>query len=185
MRRTAVKLSRIQIRGANGNKPRWWSDAPWKLATRVSVASLFLLALVLGSSQANAQSVTSGDIVGLVTDPSGAIVTGANVTLKNSARGNTQVQSTNSHGTYRFSLLEPGSYVLSVAAPGFQGAKTSAEVSVGQATTVNLVLALSTATETVEVTTQAPLLQTENANVSTNFDQTQISQVPNPGNDLS
>src|SRR6201988_424690 len=58
-------------------------------------------------------------------------------------------------------------------------------VTIDQATTLNIVLSLGGATSTVEVTTQAPLLQTENADVSTNFDQTQIAQVPNPGNDLS
>jgi hypothetical protein len=133
----------------------------------------------------NAQSVTSGDITGTVTDPSGAVVSNGTVTLKSGTKGNTQVQTTGSRGAYRFSLLQPGSYTLSVVASGFQNTEMNAVVTIGQTTTVNVVLALPGATETVEVTTQAPLLQTENADVSTNFDQTQIAQVPNPGNDLS
>lgn len=124
--------------------------------------------------------VYSGDIVGVVADPSGAVLPNVSVTLKRNAKGNTQVQSTNSHGTYRFSLLAPGSYTVSVAAPGFQEAMMSGVVTIGQATTLNIVLSLGGATSTVEVTSDAPLLQTENADVSTSFSQTQISQMPNP-----
>jgi len=81
--------------------------------------------------------------------------------------------------------LLPGRYTVSVAVAGFQEANATAVVTIGQAATVNLSLALSEATSTVEVTSDAPLLQTENSDVSTSFTQTQISQVPNPGNDLS
>src|SRR5258708_4553921 len=146
---------------------------------------LWLTVLVASTLQVKAQSVTSGDIVGVVADPSGAVLPNVSVTLKSDAKGNTQVQSTNSHGTDRFSLLAPGSYTVSVAAPGFQEAMMSGVVTIGQATTLNIVLSLGGATSTVEVTSDAPLLQTENADVSTSFSQTQISQVPNPGNDLS
>jgi hypothetical protein len=74
---------------------------------------------------------------------------------------------------------------VSVADPGFREAKATAVVTIGQAATVNLALALGETTSTIEVTSDAPLLQTENADLSTNFSETQISQVPNPGNDLS
>jgi len=86
---------------------------------------------------------------------------------------------------YRFSLLPPGRYTVSVAVTGFQETNATAVVTIGQATTVDLPLALSQATSTVEVTSDAPLLQTENADVSTSFTEAQISQTPNPGNDLS
>jgi hypothetical protein len=86
---------------------------------------------------------------------------------------------------YRFSLLAPGRYTVSVAVTGFQETNATAVVAIGQATTVDLPLALSQATSTVEVTSDAPLLQTENADVSTSFTEIQISQTPNPGNDLS
>jgi hypothetical protein len=123
--------------------------------------------------------------VGLVTDPSGAVLPNANVSLKNQENGSAQTQSTNSRGVYRFSLLPPGLYTVSVADPGFREAKATAVVTIGQAATVNLALALGETTSTIEVTSDAPLLQTENADLSTNFSETQISQVPNPGNDLS
>ena len=180
-----MEFSKVRTRQAKSeDRQRRWS-ALWSLSPKLSVVILLLVVLVGSASQLNAQSVTSGDIVGLVADPSGAVLRNVNVTLKSDAKGNTQVQSTNSHGTYRFSLLAPGSYTVSVAAPGFQAATMSGVVTIGQATTVNIVLSLGGTTSTVEVTSQAPLLQTENADVSTSFSQTQISQVPNPGNDLT
>src|SRR5260370_23883700 len=121
---------------------------------------LLLIALGGSASQLEAQSVTSGDIVGLVADPSGAVIPNAQVTLKSDEKGNTQVQSTSDRGTYRFSLLAPGSYSVSVAVPGFQEATMRAAVTIGHATTLNLVLAVSQASSTVEVTSDASLLQT-------------------------
>ncbi len=152
---------------------------------RILVALSILAVLVGTAPKLGAQSVTSGDIAGLVTDPSGAVLTNASVTLKSQENGSTQVQSTNSRGVYRFSLVPPGRYSLSVAVSGFQQGKATAVVTIGQATTVNIALALGEANSTIEVTSGAPLLQTENADLSTSFSETQISQTPNPGNDLS
>src|SRR5689334_23476653 len=101
---------------------------------------LSLILLVGGTSQLVAQSVTSGDIVGLITDPSGAVLSNASVTLKSQENGSTQAQSTNSRGVYRFSLLPPGRYTVSVAVAGFQEATATVSVTIGQATTVNLPL---------------------------------------------
>ena len=180
-----MKFSQVWTRRTKSDDRQIWSTAFWSFSPRLSVVMLLLTVLVGSALQLKAQSVTSGDIVGVVADPSGAVLPNVSVTLKSDARGNTQVQSTNSHGTYRFSLLAPGSYTVSVAAPGFQDAMMSSVVTIGQATTVNIVLSVGGTTSTVEVTSDAPLLQTENADVSTSFSQTQISQVPNPGNDLS
>jgi len=146
---------------------------------------LILTALAGTPAQLGAQSVTSGDIVGVVTDPSGAILTNANVTLKSLENGSTQAQSTNSRGLYRFSLLPPGRYTVFVTGAGFRQANATAVVTIGQAATVNISLDLGQAISTIEVTSAAPLLQTENADVSTSFSEAQISLTPNPGNDLS
>src|SRR6202162_3470261 len=146
---------------------------------------LSLILLVGATSQLVAQSVTSGDIVGLVTDPSGAVLANAGVTLKSQENGSTQAQSTNSRGAYRFSLLPPGRYTVSVTVAGFHKANATVVVTIGQAATVDIVLALGETTSTGEVTSDAPLLQTDNADVSTSFSEIQISQTPNPGNDLS
>lgn len=105
--------------------------------------------------------------MGVVADPSGSVLPNISATLKSAAKGNTQVQSTNSHGTYRVSLLAPGSYTVSVTAPGFRKAMMTGVVSIGQATTLNILLAVGQASSTVEVNSDASLVQTDPAPFTT------------------
>src|SRR5262245_65025376 len=79
--------------------------------------ALFLLSAARGSAQ------TSGEITGLVTDPSGAAVSGATVTVTNKATGATRMATTNSEGLYAFPSLLPGMYELKVEAAGFKTAQ--------------------------------------------------------------
>jgi Carboxypeptidase regulatory-like domain len=154
----------------------------WK---RILHAVLTSLLAALISHSAAAQSLTSGDITGQVTDPSGAALPNVTVNLKNDQTGATQSGTTNAQGQYRFSLLSPGTYTVSVSATDFQTVNQPASVSVGQATTLNVKLALASASTTVEVSEEGPGVQTENANISTTFSQELVAQSPNPGNDLS
>ena len=73
--------------------------------------SPLVVTVVLGilAISASAQSLTSGDVTGTVTDPSGAVVGNATVTLKNNQTGSTQSHAADGQGVYRFSLLAPGS----------------------------------------------------------------------------
>ena len=82
------------------------------LAVLVAVLVATLVAL-----PAAAQSLTSGDVAGVVTDSTGAAVSNAAVTLKNNDTGSSQVRNTSSQGAFRFQLLQPGTYTVSVAAP--------------------------------------------------------------------
>src|SRR5215468_9600448 len=75
-----------------------------------------------------AQSLTSGDITGVVLDPSGAVIPNASVTITNDAIGTTQTHTTNGEGVYRFSLLSPGTYSVSVSLQNFQKAEQKAAV---------------------------------------------------------
>jgi len=129
-----------------------------------------------------AQSITSGDIAGIVTDPSGAVVPNAKVTATNDATGAAHNSVTNGEGFYRFPFLIPGSYTVSADAGGFQQITRKVQVAVGQTANGNIALAI-TGNTVLEVT--APPLQVDNGDISTNFSQQQISLVPNPGNDLS
>lgn len=156
-----MNFSQVWNNRSNTGDRQRWSVASWSLSSKLSVVMLVLTVLVGGRPQLSAQSVTSGDIVGVVGDPSGAVLPNIEVTLKNETKGNTQVQSTNSHGVFRFSLLAPGSYTVSASVPGFREAMMSGIVTIGQATTLNLVLSIGAATSTVEVTSDAPLLQTD------------------------
>jgi len=141
--------------------------------------------LLLFPSSLSAQSLTSGDIAGTVADPSAAAVPNATVTLKNNATGATQNATTNSTGAYRFALLNPGSYGISATAQGFQVQAQNVSVGVGQTSTVNLTMQVAGANQTVEVTAQAGVIQTENGNVSSTITPEIVASMPNPGNDLT
>jgi hypothetical protein len=142
------------------------------------------LALAPGA-RALAQTTTSGDVAGTITDPSGAAIPGAKVTLANAATGNAITTSTNASGDYRFSLLPPGRYTLTATATGFAPKKSALEVTVGQVRAANLELQVGTATQTVEVTAQAEPVQIHNGNISTGFTAQQVQLVPNGGGDLT
>lgn len=137
------------------------------------------------SNAALGQSLTSGGVIGTITDPSGAAVPNATVTLKNQDTGATQTATTNDTGAYRFALLNPGNYQVSTSAQGFQQVQQATAVAVGQVSTVNMKLAVATASQTVEVTAQGAPIQTDNGNVSTTISPEIIANMPNPGNDLT
>jgi hypothetical protein len=148
----------------------------------VAVASVLVLIPPIPIA---AQTTLSGDLAGNVTDPSGAVIPGAKITVKNNATGTTGSTATGGDGSYRFSLLQPGQYTVTASASGFQTAETEVSVAVGTVATVNLKLPVGSETQTIEVTEAAPLLQTQNADISTTFNAQQISSLPNPGNDIT
>src|SRR5208283_270163 len=132
----------------------------------------FLALLVIAAMMAPslmAQSAVSGDLTGTVTDPSGAVLPNATVTIKSDAEGQTRTTTTNSNGVYRFSLVRPGSYSVSVTAAGFTTAETKASVGIGTATVTDVKMAVGAGSQTVEVTSSAPLVNAETADVTTNY----------------
>lgn len=150
-------------------------------AAMFSLVTTFLL---LGTMQA--QTITTGQLAGTVTDPSGAMVASASVQLKSLEDGSVTNVKTTEQGYYQFSLLKPGNYVVTVIAGGFESASKHVTVALGSAPTANFQLALGTSTTTVEVTAgAAAVLDVEDANLNTNFNTQQVSLLPNPGNDLS
>ena len=148
------------------------------------IVGFLVIALLLAPSLL-AQSLVSGDLTGTVTDPSGAVVPNATVTLKNNETGATRTSTSSASGAYRFSLLPPGTYTVTATAQGFNKAQTTTSINVGQATVADVKLAVGSSSQTVEVTSTAPLVQADNADLSTNFDQTVIANQPNGGNDLT
>ena len=97
--------------------------------------AVMLMALLVFSSDLLAQSTTDGAIGGVVTDPSGAIVPGANVTARNLGTGGTVTATTEGNGSYLVGHLQPGTYSLEISAKGFAGYKaTSITVEVGRVT---------------------------------------------------
>src|SRR5215471_13970468 len=112
----------------------------------------------LGLKPLQAQ-VDTGSITGTVTDPSGAVVNGAKVTLTNEGTGTTLSMTARADGVYDFSPVRIGNYRLEVAAPGFKTeVKTHVVVNVSARVLVDFKLQPGAVSETVEVTSEAPVL---------------------------
>jgi hypothetical protein len=144
-----------------------------------------LLALALMPVALRAQTQTTGAITGAVTDPTGAFVPNAQVTLKDNGRGTTQETHTSAAGVYRFYLLVPGNYTVTVSASGFATLEQKTDLEVGQLVTVNAKLELSHGKQMVVVTEAATRLETENPNIFDTIIEKQVTELPNPGNDIS
>ncbi len=152
------------------------------LLTLTGVASLS----VLLSTNIGAQSITSGDVTGTITDPSGAGVPNAMVKLTNTNTNVSQSTTTNATGSYRFAFVLPGTYSVTVNATGFQQQqRTGITVTSGQPATADLRLQVAAATQTVEVSEATEVVQTANADVTTNYNAETIFNLPNPGGDLT
>ena len=147
--------------------------------------SLALLAVLMLPGTLKAQSLISGNIAGTVTDATGAAVPNATVTVTSKASGGVQTAVSNGTGGFHVPLLEPGDYTLAVTAQGFQQTTTTVSVSAGTVTTANVSLTVGSASQTIQVTASAPLLNTQAADLSTTFTQQQVQGLPNPGNDLT
>jgi hypothetical protein len=145
-----------------------------------------MLSLALCSIQdSRAQTTTSGGLTGVVSDPSHAVVPDAVVELRDSSKGTIQSAKTDSEGVYRFFFLAPTRYTLTVSRDGFRTESREVNVLLGPPVTVNFALEIAKANTMVKVTGEAPLIQAENGDVSTTMNQKQVSEVPNPGNDLT
>ena len=143
--------------------------------------SLFLVATPFARAQ-----VDEGSISGTIQDTSGAVVAGAQVTLLNTDQGITLQTRAGNSGEYFFSPVRIGHYTVSATAKGF--AKTTQEnleVAVGQHLLVNVQLKPGAATETVEVTTAPPLLQTEEASVGQVVTQESVNSLPLNGRNFT
>jgi len=154
---------------------------------RFSVFAAVLIGLgILHPSPGAAQSITAGIVTGTITDPSGAAVPNAAVTLTRTETGSSQKVTTNAEGSYRFAFTSPGIYKVAAAASGFQSQEhTGVTVTAGQPSTINMQLALSAASQTVNVVEALSVIQTDNADLSTNFNQQMVRDLPNPGGDLT
>ena len=145
-----------------------------------AVVFALLVAMSFGSTRLAAQTANTGDVAGVVTDPSGGLVPDAKVVLKDLSKGSTQDTSTSKDGTYHFYLLAPGPYVVTVTATGFNTENRAVEVSLGQITNLSFQLTVGSSTQTVTVTESAPLLQTDNGNVATTLNNLQIQTFRTP-----
>jgi hypothetical protein len=153
--------------------------------TTLRLLAVLAVVALLVPSVLLAQNSTTGAISGTVTDPSNAVVGSAAITLTNTETGISATTTTSSVGAFSFPLLQPGAYKVTVKQQGFRTTEKTAPVAVGQTSTVNIQLVLGAGAEVVEVTGGTPLIQTEDANISTTFSAKQVDLLPNGGNDLT
>ena len=145
----------------------------------VAILVLFSLPAVF------AQTITTGDVVGVVKDTTGAVVPGATVTLKSTEFGDTRSVTTENTGAFRFTFLKPGDYTVSATAAGLKTDVQKLAVQVGQVANLDLIAKVQATQEVIEVAASGAIVQTENANLSTTYNTTQMNELPTPGGDMT
>jgi outer membrane receptor protein involved in Fe transport len=146
------------------------------LVTLLAAAAIFCFMTLM----IQAQTATTGQIVGVVTDPSGAVVAGANVVLTSDAGVRREAQ-TGSNGRYTFPLLNPGAYRLEVTQSGFASVKLEGiTVKITESSVVDVALKVAGSPTTVSVTGESPQVQTESSARGTVIDETQVRDLPLP-----
>ncbi len=141
--------------------------------------TILLLCSCLPFAMANAQSASSAQISGTVVDPQSALVAGAKVTATNQATGAARSVVTTSTGNYVIPNLTPGTYTVSVDAKGFASGSTKGVVlNLGEQRDLGFKLNVAGSSESVEVTTSAPLIETTKTDVSTSITNLDMERLP-------
>jgi Carboxypeptidase regulatory-like domain len=137
------------------------------------------LGFVITSALLFAQTtVGTGSIVGTVTDQSGAVVSGAKVTITNQATGQRSDVTSNSSGAFNSGALSPGTYQVQITSKGFSSLMTAVTVLVGNTATVNAKLQVGQESQTIEVQANEVQVNTEQATVQGVLNATQIENLP-------
>lgn len=148
---------------------------------RILRARCVLMACVLfaGCNSLLAQNVVlTGAIAGRVTDPSGAIIPDAAITLRNLATGVEESQRTNRVGIYDFSVVMPGTYSLTAAVQNFRDVVALVQIVVGNTTIQDINLQIGASGDTATVTAKLPLLRPSESSASTVLDRSLIDELP-------
>jgi Carboxypeptidase regulatory-like domain len=155
---------------------------------RFGVVVFFLAVAILAFISGNvfAQTAGTGIVVGTVTDPSGAAVPEAVVTLTDTATNSERTSTTNATGRYNFPNVPPGNYSLTVSKAGFRlGKILNQSVVVGESRTLDVKLEMGAATQVVEVTATNTDLQTMNATIGNTVNSSTLQALPSLGRDVS
>ena len=158
-----------------------------KVSYFVNLALTAAVILFLASGSLWGQGATNaGTVVGTVTDASGAVISGATVTLTDNATGIARTATTNSAGRYTFVDVSPGAYNISVTKQGFAVTKAdNQQVNVGATLTANLSLQVGASNVVVEVSAAGNELQTMNSTVGNTITSAALDALPSIGRDVS
>src|ERR1044071_2938091 len=137
---------------------------------------LFVLAL---STFAFAQSTTTGSIGGVVSNPNKEVVPGAAVTVKNVGTNQESNATTDDTGRFKVANLQPGNYAVTVNSTGFSPMTVeNVTVEIGRETNLDVALSVGPVTGQVDVTAEAPVINTTQQDFSANINQTSINELP-------
>ncbi len=131
-----------------------------------------------------AQTATTA-LRGIVTDPTGAVVSGVDVVLTDASSGFAEVHKTNAQGEYNFQQIPPGNYQIEVSAPGFDTQKTETQLLVNQPANVPIKLSVGSSKTEVEVTAQASTLNVTDASLGNAFNSQQVQNLPYLANNVT
>src|SRR5215470_12926081 len=140
----------------------------------------FLCLFIFGlSAVAFAQSTTTGSIGGVVSNPNKEVVPGASVTVKNTGTNREDTATTDDTGRFKVANLQPGTYSVTVNSSGFSlMTSENVVVEVGRETGLEVALSVGPVTGTVDVSAEAPVINTTQQDFSSNINQTSINELP-------
>jgi carboxypeptidase family protein/TonB-dependent receptor-like protein len=153
---------------------------------KASLAMTAVLLVLFFSAQPLRAQVDTGTILGTVGDASGAAISGAKVTLTNEGTSAALSTVSGSDGGYKFTPIKIGSYKVTVTFQGFQTlTQTNIVVNVGADVVINFALKPGAVTETVEVTSNTPVLETQNGSVGQVVDTRSVNDLPLNGRNFT
>ena len=171
-RRDCPMFKQTQVSESSGLVPR-----RARLLISLMVLTLTVLAAISGQAQ-----VLYGSLTGTVTDTSGAAVAGAKVDALNLGTGITRSATTNDAGVYAVSALQAGSYKVSISSTKFATQVTDrVDIVVNNVTRIDAQLKVASQAQDVTVTAEAPVLQTDKADVHTDLTANEVSNLPTMG----
>ena len=148
--------------------------------------ALSAILLFLFAALGNAQVAGTGTIQGLITDPTGAVIPGASVTISNTSTNVKHTLPSDSAGAYVFPNIDPGTYTVTATAPGFQTYVKSGNVlEVGSNIAVNVALTIGSQDQKIEVKADGLALQTEDVSFKQTIDQQAITEMPLNGRQMT
>ena len=148
-------------------------------------ALLVLFAAVLFPALSGAQVAGTGNIQGIVSDRTGAVIPDAAVTLTAASTQVAHIAKTDGAGAYTFPNLEPGTYTISAASQGFQTYTSTGNVlEVGSSISINIAMTIGTSDQQIEVESEGLALQTEDASFKQTIDSTALTEMPLNGRQM-
>ncbi len=148
---------------------------------KTKLLTILFLSLLLALTPAFGQAI-SGDVTGTVTDPSGAVLTSASLTIQNDQTGVKYAATANTNGVYRFLNLPVGAYTLTATAAGFAPfTQKGLRIELGNTLTANITMSVGNTATTVEVSEAGAGIDTTTAQLQTSFDARQVLELPQTG----